>query len=174
MDDMQNSQNEIPNSRLTGENQATNNHHGAGKDQEVGKGKEIAQSLQTGTTPTSSEVQPSIKTQEVGTVPATNPKLIDKVRRKLRMLHYAKRTEEAYVGWILDVVQFARDQAGQWVHPELLKDQDIEAYLTYLAMDRRVAAITQNQALSIDPHVCKPTRSRRVDLVHGQAASVCV
>lgn len=174
MDDIQNSQNEIPNSRLTGENQATNNHHGAGKDQEVGKGKEIAQSLQTGTTPTSSEVQPSSKTQEVGTVQATNPKLIDKVRGKLRMLHYAKRTEEAYVGWILDFVQFARDQAGQWVHPELLKDQDIEAYLTYLAMDRRVAASTQNQALSIDPHVCKPTRSRRVDLVHGQATSVCV
>lgn len=77
-----------------------------------------------------------------------NPKLIDIVRGKLRMLHYAKRTEEAYVGWILDFIHFSRGQAGQWVHPELLGDPEIEAYLTHLAVDRRVAASTQNQALS--------------------------
>ncbi len=80
---------------------------------------------------------------------ATQPKLIDVVRGKMRMLHYAKRTEEAYVGWILDFVRFARDQAaGQWVHPVSLGDHDIESYLTHLAVDRRVAASTQNQALS--------------------------
>ncbi len=76
------------------------------------------------------------------------PRLIDQVRGKMRMLHLAKRTEEAYVGWILDFLKFAKNQAGQWVHPENLGDAEIEAYLTYLAVDRKVAASTQNQALS--------------------------
>ncbi|MBL8890561.1 MAG: integron integrase [Planctomycetaceae bacterium] len=90
----------------------------------------------------------NIENAATGKDSAAKPKLIDVVRGKLRMLHYAKRTEEAYVGWILDFIQYSRNQAGQWVHPETLGDQEIEAYLTHLAVDRRVAANTQNQALS--------------------------
>ena len=31
---------------------------------------------------------------------ARPPKLLDQVRAKMRVLHYSKRTEEAYVDWI--------------------------------------------------------------------------
>lgn len=83
-----------------------------------------------------------------GVPSASGPKLMETVRAKMRLLHLSKRTEEAYVGWILDFLRFSRDQAAHWVHPAELGDPDIEAFLTYLAVDRRVAASTQNQALS--------------------------
>lgn len=98
------------------------------------------------------------------------PKLIDLVRGKMRLLHYAKRTEEAYVGWILDFLRFARDQAGQWVHPEHLGDQDVENFLTHLAVDRRVSSSTQNQALSALLFLFTKVldRSFRVDAVRAK------
>ena len=34
------------------------------------------------------------------TTPAKAPKLLDKVRERIRTLHYSLRTEEAYVNWI--------------------------------------------------------------------------
>ena len=103
---------------------------------------------------------------------AAKPKLIDIVRGKLRMLHYAKRTEEAYVGWILDFIHFSRDQAGQWVHPITLGDHDIESYLTHLAVDRRVAGNTQNQALSALLFLYTKVLDRpfRVDAVRAKRA----
>lgn len=76
------------------------------------------------------------------------PGLMELVRHKMRVLHLAKRTEEAYAYWIEDFLRYSRSQAGHWVHPNESSDQDIEAYLTHLAVDRRVAANTQNQALS--------------------------
>jgi integron integrase len=76
------------------------------------------------------------------------PKLIDQVRRIARTLHVAKRTEEAYVGWISRYLIFHRDQRGMWVHPLELGSDDVNAFLSYLAVERRVAASTQNQALS--------------------------
>ena len=66
----------------------------------------------------------------------------------MRALHVAKRTEEAYIAWIYRYLCFARDIHGQWVHPEKLGSQDVNAFLTYLAVERNVAASTQNQALA--------------------------
>ncbi len=40
-------------------------------------------------------------------------KLIDQVRRIARMLHVAKRTEEAYVGWISRYLIHQRNQHGK-------------------------------------------------------------
>ena len=42
----------------------------------------------------------------------------------------------------------SRDRDGKWVHPSDLHDADVSDYLTYLAVQRRVAASTQNQAFS--------------------------
>jgi len=75
-------------------------------------------------------------------------KLIEQVRHTMRTLHVAKRTEEAYVSWIARYLIFHRDRRGEWVHPSLLGSSGINEFLTYLAVDRRVAASTQNQALS--------------------------
>ena len=80
--------------------------------------------------------------------PSEQPKLMDRVRGKLRVLHLAKRTEEAYVGWIVRFISFHRDRAGRWVHPENMTGAEVSEFLTHLAVVRKVSASTQNQALS--------------------------
>jgi integron integrase len=77
-----------------------------------------------------------------------NASLITQVRRTARALHVAKRTEEAYVGWIKRYFIFHRDQRSDWVHPLQLGTPEVNAFLTHLAVERKVAASTQNQALS--------------------------
>ncbi len=53
------------------------------------------------------------------------------------------RTEQAYVGWIIRYIRYHGTR-----HPSGLGEEDIVAYLTYLAAERRVARSTQMQALS--------------------------
>jgi integron integrase len=71
------------------------------------------------------------------------PRLLDRVRQVLRVKHYAIRTEEAYVGWIRRYVLFHQKR-----HPQEMGMPEVEAFLTDLAVHQRVAASTQNQALS--------------------------
>ncbi|MDB4638233.1 phage integrase N-terminal SAM-like domain-containing protein, partial [bacterium] len=68
---------------------------------------------------------------------------------KLRVRHYAWRTEQAYLMWIVRFLKFHRDQnGGRWRHPRELGKAEIEQFLTSLAIKSRVAASTQNQALA--------------------------
>lgn len=76
-------------------------------------------------------------------MPEPAPKLLDQVRHILRTKHYSIRTEEAYTDWIKRFILFHHKQ-----HPQTLNSPDIEAFLTHLAVDQRVAASTQDQALS--------------------------
>lgn len=70
-------------------------------------------------------------------------KLLDQVRDRSRSLHYSIRTEQAYVFWI---AAFIRHHA--MTHPSEMGVKQVEAFLTHLAVERKVAAATQNQALS--------------------------
>ncbi|RME85434.1 MAG: integron integrase [Caldilineae bacterium] len=79
---------------------------------------------------------------------ARSPKLLDRLRHTLRRLHYSYRTERSYVHWVKQYILFHRDAAGQPRHPATMGAPEIEAFLTYLAVERNVAASTQNQALS--------------------------
>jgi integron integrase len=72
-----------------------------------------------------------------------SPKLLDQVRDKLRVKHYSIRTEQSYVDWIKRYIFFHGKR-----HPKDLGVQDVEAFLTHLAVAGRVAASTQNQAKS--------------------------
>ena len=65
------------------------------------------------------------------------------VRRQLRLKRMSPRTEEAYVGWIRRFVVFHGTR-----HPSNLGEREIAAYLTHLAVQGRVSASTQNQALA--------------------------
>ena len=69
--------------------------------------------------------------------------LLGMVRRQMRLKRMSPRTEEAYVGWIRRFVVFHGKR-----HPSNLGERDIAAFLTYLAVQRRVSASTQNQALA--------------------------
>ena len=70
-------------------------------------------------------------------------KLLDQVRLAIRLRHYSPKTEKAYVGWIKRYI-FYHDKK----HPREMGAREIEAYLSYLATDRKVAAATQNQAFN--------------------------
>ena len=74
--------------------------------------------------------------------------LINQVRGELRLRHMSIRTEEAYVRWIVEFLRFHRNLNGDWVHPAEMGNREINQFLTMLAVDRKVAASTQNQALS--------------------------
>jgi len=56
-------------------------------------------------------------------------------------------TEKSYRHWIVEFLRFHRT-GGEWRHPTEMGKVEIEAFLTHLAIDRRVAAKTQNQAFS--------------------------
>ena len=71
------------------------------------------------------------------------PRLLDRVRAVVRARHYSRRTEEAYVGWIRRFIFFHGKR-----HPAEMGGAEITAFLTALAVNGRVAASTQNQALS--------------------------
>jgi integrase len=69
-------------------------------------------------------------------------KLIDQVREIIRYKHYSIRTEQAYVDWIRRFILFHAKQ-----HPKDLREPQIVAFLSDLAVRRKVASSTQNQAL---------------------------
>ena len=70
-------------------------------------------------------------------------KLLDHVRDASRLKHYSRHTEQAYVTWIKRYI-FFHDKR----HPKDMGAAEIEAFLTHLAVQQKVAASTQNQALS--------------------------
>jgi len=71
------------------------------------------------------------------------PRLLDQVRERLRFRHYSIRTEKVYVDWIRRFILFHGKR-----HPGEMGAQEVEAFLSWLATERAVAASTQNQALS--------------------------
>jgi integron integrase len=73
----------------------------------------------------------------------SSPKLLDQVRGKIRLKHYSIRTEQAYVDWIKRFILHNGKK-----HPNELGAEEVEAFLTHLAVQGRVAASTQNQAKS--------------------------
>jgi site-specific recombinase XerD len=70
-------------------------------------------------------------------------KLLDQVQDVMRVKHYSYRTEKSYVDWIRRYILFHNKR-----HPKEMGRPEIEAFLTHLAVNRRVAASTQNQAFS--------------------------
>jgi integron integrase len=71
------------------------------------------------------------------------PRLLDRVRAAIRTKHYSIRTEQAYVDWIRRFILFHDKR-----HPIEMGKAEMESFLTHLAVNRNVAASTQNQALS--------------------------
>jgi integron integrase len=78
-------------------------------------------------------------------LPPTPPKrkLLDQVRDAIRLKHYSYKTEQSYVAWIRRYILFHNKR-----HPQEMGTEEVEAFLTHLAVTENVAASTQNQALS--------------------------
>lgn len=111
-------------------------------------------------------------------------KLLEQVRDALRTKHYSYRTEQTYIDWIKRYILFHKKR-----HPKDLGVEEIRTFIAHLAVDRHVAASTQNQALSailflyrmvlqqeinLSPDLINPSRPKRVPVVltHHEAMSV--
>jgi integron integrase len=99
-------------------------------------------------------------------------RLQDAIRARAKLRHLSPRTEQAYLGWVR---RYIRHFGGR--HPRDLSDRDVGEFLTTLAVDRKVSASTQNQALaallflyhevlgipiSIGEHAVRAKRGRRL------------
>jgi integron integrase len=111
-------------------------------------------------------------------------KLLDQVSETLRTKHYAYRTEQTYLDWIKRYIIFHKKR-----HPKDMGANEIREFIAYLATERKVAASTQNQALSaiiflyrmvleqdiiLPPGLVNPSRPKRLPtvLTHAEAMSV--
>jgi integron integrase len=84
------------------------------------------------------------KSSGVGTAAAPGrPRLLEQVHDAIRRRYFSRRTEEAYVHWIKRFIYFTGKR-----HPLSVGEREVTAFLNHLAAERRVAASTQNQALS--------------------------
>lgn len=71
------------------------------------------------------------------------PRLLELLRREIRVRHYSGRTEEVYVEWVRRFILFHGKR-----HPEQLGAPEVTQFLDHLAVEREVAASTQAQAKS--------------------------
>src|SRR4029450_11433691 len=72
-----------------------------------------------------------------------SPKLLEQVCEAIRARHYSIRTEDSYLRWIKRFILFHGKR-----HPREMGGGEIQEFLSYLAVEGRVAASTQSQALS--------------------------
>ena len=100
--------------------------------------------LETGEPPPAPlAARPPLLVREVLGPPSSQPKLLDRLRLALRSRHYSRRTGKTYLMWVRRFIFFHKVR-----HPAEMAEPEINAFLTYLAVEKRVSASTQNQALS--------------------------
>jgi hypothetical protein len=99
-------------------------------------------------------------------------KLLEHVRDTIRLKRYSMHTENAYVTWIKRYILFHHKR-----HPNQMGSVAIEAFLTHLAVDQKVAALTQNQAhsalLLLYRDVLKTPLDLPIDAVRAKRLSGC-
>src|SRR5262249_50611742 len=91
------------------------------------------------------------------------PRLLDRVREANRLRHGSRSTEKSYVGWIRRFIVFHGKR-----HPAEMGAPEIAQFLSSLAIEGKVAASTQNQALSALLFLCRHACSRTC---HGSKPS---
>lgn len=94
--------------------------------------------------------------------PKPSLKLLDRVRWHLRVKRYSIRTEQAYLDWIRRYVLFHGKR-----HPAEMGEDEIAAFLSHLAVHGKVAASTQNQALSALLFLYQHVLDRKLEFIAG-------
>ena len=84
-----------------------------------------------------------MKTATAPLPPLRSVKVLDQLRERIRYLHYSLRTEQAYVHWVRAFIRFHGVR-----HPATLGSSEVEAFLSWLANERKVSASTHRQALA--------------------------
>lgn len=81
-------------------------------------------------------------------IPRTEPSLEQRIIGTMRVRHYSRQTEQAYVQWYKRYVLFQKQVCGKMRHPAEMGAAEVESFLTNLAVNRDVSPSTQNQALN--------------------------
>lgn len=110
--------------------------------------------------PAPSAAASTARVQEAPPPSPASPKLLDRVRWHLRVKRYSIRTEKAYIDWIKRYILFHEKR-----HPAEMGEREIAAFLSHLAVDARVAASTQNQALSALLFLYGQVLDRKLDFI---------
>jgi integron integrase len=85
-------------------------------------------------------------------------RLLDQLRQELRCRHYSKRTEESYCAWVRRFIFFHNLR-----HPSEMGEKEINQFLSKLAIEGKISASTQNQALSALLFLYRNVLKREVD-----------
>lgn len=93
--------------------------------------------------------------------PPAAPSLLDRAREALRSRHMSRRTEEIYLTWI---DRFQKRMGGK---AEQATEKDVGDYLTFLAVEAKVSASTQNQALNALLFLYKAVLGRELSFIQG-------
>lgn len=89
-------------------------------------------------------------------------RLLDRVRDAIRTRHYSYQTEKVYLYWVRQFIYFHGKR-----HPGEMGEEEVAAFLSHLAVDKRVAASTQNQALNAVLFLYKQVLGREIGLIQG-------
>ena len=89
------------------------------------------------------------------------PRLLEQLRGAIRSRHYSRRTEDAYVLWVRRFIVFHEKK-----HPSLMGADEVNAFLTHLAVEEDVTATTQGQALSAILFLYRNVLSDPIPWVH--------
>lgn len=65
------------------------------------------------------------------------------LKNEINLRHYSRKTLSAYTKWIRDFQAYLKSKS-----PKLLESTDVKKFLTHLAVEKQVAASTQNQAFN--------------------------
>ena len=88
--------------------------------------------------------------------------VFDKLHSEIKMRHYSPKTLKAYRGWTRRLQTFTKSKDY-----ELLSQQDVVDFLTYLAVEKQVSASTQNQAFNALLFLFKHVLRREFGEING-------
>jgi integrase len=95
-------------------------------------------------------------------IPNPNLKFMDQCREVMRFRRLALRSEQAYLEWIKRFI-FSHEKR----HPKDMGEPEVRAFLTHLAVQRRVSAATQNHALNALVFLYRHVVGREFELLAG-------
>ncbi len=84
--------------------------------------------------------------------------IFEELKTVLRLKQRSHRTEKTYFGWIKRFSAFCR-----WKEPDTIQQQDVKNFLSYLAVEKKVGASTQNQAFNALLFLCRHVLNLEID-----------
>ena len=91
--------------------------------------------------------------------PPQGKKLLEQVSDAIRIKHNSQRTEKTYIDWISRYILFHKKR-----HPKDMGVEEIQAFISHLATERRLSASSQNQALSAVIFLYRHVLQKEIDL----------